>query len=68
MRTGLKYDSKAIAFHCELEGKWYLIGEVVRGVLDAVHKAIQDKNIISVKFAWVSPCMDEIWTRYLRRN
>ena len=48
-----KYDSKAIAFHCEVDGKWYLIGYVVREVLEAVHKAIQEKSILSVKFAWV---------------
>lgn len=40
-----KYNSKAIAFHCKLEGKWYSIGYVVREVLDAVHRAIQEKNI-----------------------
>ena len=48
-----KYDSKAVAFHCELEGKWYLIGYAVREVLDDVHTAIDEKKIISVKFAWV---------------
>ena len=47
-----KYDSKAIAFHCELDGKWYLIGYIVREALDAVHKAIK-KTIHFVKFAWV---------------
>ena len=48
-----KYDSKAIAFHCELEGKWYSIGYVVRDVLDVMHAALQENSIISVKFAWV---------------
>ena len=48
-----KYDSKAIAFHCELDGKWYSIGYIVREALDAVHKAIKKTTIHFVKFAWV---------------
>ena len=41
------YDSKAIAFQCKIEGKWCLIGYVVREVLDIVHEAMKNK------FSWV---------------
>ena len=47
------YDSKAIAFHCKVDGNWCLIGYVVREVLDTVHQAIKEKKIIYSKFAWV---------------
>lgn len=47
------YDSKAIAFHCKVDGSWCLIGYVVREVLDTVHQAIKEKKIIYSKFVWV---------------
>ena len=49
------FDSRAIAFRCQIADKWHTIGYVVREPLDPVHVAIQNRhNIISVKFSWVS--------------
>ena len=48
-----QYDSKAIAFMCELDGKWEKIRYIVREALDDVHQALIEKRIVSVKFAWV---------------
>ena len=31
-------DSKAIAFKCKVDGKWCVIGYVVREALDVVHQ------------------------------
>ena len=47
------YDSKAIVFQCNIEGKWCVIGYMVREVLDAVHEAIRENKIIYTKFSWV---------------
>lgn len=47
-----QYDSKAIAFRCHVDGKWQRIGYVVRECLDHVHKAMQDKRLLSVELAW----------------
>ena len=44
------YDSKAIAFQCKIEGKWCLIGNMVREVLDMVHEAIWESKILYTKF------------------
>jgi len=49
------YDSRAIAFECELEGKWHVIGYVVT---DEVHDAMDQSRIVSVKFAWVNYVVD----------
>ena len=47
-----QYDSKAIAFVCNVDGKWQRIGYIVRECLDHVHKALQEKRILAVKFSW----------------
>ena len=47
------HDSRAIAFKCKVDGKWWVIGYVVREVLDVVHQAIKEKRITYTKFAWV---------------
>ncbi len=54
-------DAKAIAFVCEVDGKWQRIGYVVTQVLDEVHDALQTRKIISVRFAWIKYISD--WTR-----
>ena len=56
-----QYDSKAIAFQCKVDGKWHRIGYIVREALDNVHRALMQKKIISVKFAWVKYLV--IWMR-----
>jgi len=56
-----QYDSKAIAFQCKVDGKWNKIGYIVREALDNVHRALMQKKIISVKFAWVKYLV--IWMR-----
>ncbi len=48
------FDSKAIAFKCELDSKWYTIGYVVRELTEEVHDAMDRSRIVSVKFAWVN--------------
>ena len=47
-----QYDSKAIAFKCNISGKWYRIGYVVREALNDVHKALAQKRVLDVSFAW----------------
>ena len=47
------YDSKAMLFECELEHEWRAVGYVVRDALDAVHDALDKKQITEVKFDWV---------------
>ena len=47
-----KFDAKAIAFHARTGDEWQRIGYVVGEALDHVHKAMQERNIIYVKFAW----------------
>ena len=54
-------DSKAIAFKCKVDGKWCVIGYVVREALDVVHQAMKEKRIIYSKFAWVKYCV--MWLR-----
>ena len=54
-------DSKAIAFECEIDGKWIRIGYIVRELLDEVHAAIRDKKILSTRFSWIKYMTD--WTR-----
>lgn len=57
-----EFDSKAIAFHCKLPTKdWIKIGYVVREVLEHVHKALDEKKIMSVKFDWVKYLV--IWSK-----
>ena len=56
-----EYDSKAIAFQCELNGKWLRIGYVVREALDCVHLFLECNYITKIEFAWVKYML--MWTR-----
>ena len=56
-----KFDSKAIAFLCQLDGEWHRIGYVVREALEDVHQTISQDKIIYVKFAWVKYLV--VWLR-----
>ena len=47
------YNSKAIAFKCQLDGKWHRIGYIVRECLDHVHEAKAGNKIVSVEISWV---------------
>ena len=46
-------DSKAIAFECQINNEWKVIGYVVREALPAVHKALADKVIADVSIEWI---------------
>ena len=54
-------DSRAIAFKCEVDGKWQTIGYVVSELLEEVHAAINAGSILSVQFAWIRYITD--WSR-----
>lgn len=54
-------DSKAIAFRCQIGDEWHTIGYTVREALDPVHTAIQNQDIISVRFSWVNYLVS--WSR-----
>lgn len=56
-----QYDSKAIAFKCELDGNWHRIGYIVRECFDHVHNALAGHTIMSVRFPWVKYLV--CWTR-----
>ena len=47
-----EHDSQAIAFQCHVNHKWQRIGYVVRECLSHVHKALQEKRLLSVKLSW----------------
>jgi hypothetical protein len=47
------WDAQAIAFLCELDGKWQRVGYVVRECVYAVHDALSTGQIVSVEFNWV---------------
>ena len=55
------YDSEAICFKCFFNDKWHRIGYVVREALIHVHKALSEKKILSLKFAWIKYLA--IWNR-----
>ena len=46
-------DSKAIAFECQIENQWKVIGYVVREALDATHRALETNVISEIKFEWI---------------
>ena len=46
-------DSQAVAFVCLLERKQYRIGYVVREILPDVHSALNNNEIVDVKFGWI---------------
>lgn len=48
------YDSQAIAFECQLKDKkWRRIGYVVREALEEMHRALNNGDILSVRFGWI---------------
>lgn len=47
------FDSKAIAFDCQMDGTWHVIGYVVREALDELHEALKGDKITQVSLAWV---------------
>ena len=47
------FDSRAISFKCQINGKWYLFGYVVKEVYESVHDALTSGSIVSTEFAWV---------------
>lgn len=59
--TNNPHDARALAFACQIEGIPYTIGYVVSELLEEVHTAINNNNIISVKFSWIRYITD--WTK-----
>lgn len=47
------YDSRAIAFICNINSQWVRIGYIVKEALDAVHSALDSAEIIDIEFDWV---------------
>ena len=58
---GNPFDPKAIAFICELDGKFPRIGYVVREVQEAVRTALAANEITDVSFKWIKYVTD--WYR-----
>ena len=55
------YDSKAIAFVCEIDLKWKRVGYVVKEILNEVHSVLNENKVLSVKFEWIKYVTN--WTR-----
>ena len=55
-----QYDSKAIAFQCNIEREWQTIGYIVRECVDHVKEALQKKRILSVKLAKYLVCWSHL--------
>ena len=51
-------DSEAVAFKCQLDGKWQTIGYVIRELLKEVRHAMDTAKITAVEFAWISYITD----------
>ena len=51
-------DARALAFVCEINGKFCTIGYVVSELLEEVHAAINSNSIVSVKFSWIKYITD----------
>lgn len=47
------YNSKAIAFQCNVDGKFYRIGYVIDEIVSEVHNAMDQHAILSVEFSWI---------------
>ena len=60
MKPDIK-DARAVVFECKLEDKWQKTGYVGKDILEAVHFAIDNNLVISVKFQWVKYITD--WAR-----
>lgn len=60
-KPGNPFDSKAVLFECKLENQWRAIGYVVCEALDAVHHALNNREITEIKFDWVKYIMQ--WSR-----
>ena len=56
-----QYDSKAIAFKCRVDEKWYRIGYIVKEALEDVHNALTQKLVVDVSFKWIKYLV--IWMR-----
>ena len=54
-------DPKAMAFLCEMDGKFQRIGYVVKEVQQAVRNALNARDVIDVRFKWVKYISD--WYR-----
>lgn len=54
------FDSKAISFQCDHNGKWQTMGYVVREVLSELHDAMANNDIKEVKVAWIKY---KLWKR-----
>ena len=57
-----QFDWKAIAFMCNLGGKWHRIGYIVRETLDNVHTAFTHNRITTIAFSWFKYIV--VWMRY----
>ena len=56
------HDSQAIAFECQLKDKrWRRIGYVVHEALEETHKALNNGDILNVRFGWIKYVTD--WFR-----
>ena len=47
------YDSRAICIQCEIDGKWKIVGYVVKEICDSIHQALDSNSVTSTKFAWI---------------
>lgn len=52
------FDSKAIAFECQLDSKWRKIGYVVHEALEETHAALTHGDILNVRFGWIKYITD----------
>ena len=48
------FDLNAIAFECQIDGMWQIIGYIVREALDDVHEVLAAKKVIKVALDWVN--------------
>ena len=47
------FDSHAVSFQCQLDGRWNVIGYVVQELSDHVRDVILTQNVVATKFLWV---------------
>ena len=46
-------DSEAIAFECDIDQRWRIIGYVVREALKELHQVMEENEIIGVSINWI---------------